>query len=83
MSQTHLEDMQYTQLVLFIVSIILIFLIFTFGWTQFLYFVTKRLNFTKNMLGLISIDYLFENTYIMHYINKELIKEEKAWKKIN
>lgn len=30
------------------------------------------------MLALISIDILFENTYIMHYINKELIKENKG-----
>lgn len=65
-------------MILFIVSIILIFLIFTFGWTYFLRYVTFRLNKTKNMLGLISIDVLFDNTYIMHYINKELIKENKG-----
>ena len=37
----------------------------------------NQLNATKYMLSILDIEYLIDNTYIVHFIDKELIKTRK------
>lgn len=50
---------------------------FGVGWIKFLNYMNNLLNSTKLMLGIINIEYILENTYMLHYIHEELIMRKQ------
>jgi hypothetical protein len=55
-------------------SLVILGFVFFVGWTLFLNLMVKQYNSIKIMLGIINVEYMIENSYILHFINNELIK---------
>lgn len=77
-----LTDNQYNSVrtaqdILFTISVLILVLMFGLGWTKFLNYMNYILNRSKYMLGNINIEFILENTYMLHYIHEELIMRKQ------
>ncbi|KAL4504078.1 hypothetical protein ABPG72_022708 [Tetrahymena utriculariae] len=65
-----INDMWTTQYILVSTQILLVFIIYLFGWRNFFKIVTNQLNKNKKIITLFEPDIIIDNPYFMNYISK-------------